>query len=456
MSEADSTSRRRPPTIDLTAKEVETAAADTGAAKASADVADLGAAPEQAGKPDPAPEPAADAGAASVGGSAAAAGASAAPGPATNSQQDAPAGQVRNSSGRALPYVVGIVAGAVGAAAVAAAIWFAGLVPAGTTVTAPAAAPERAASLPAPQAPQASVSPEISSRLERIEQALQGPPRTDAALASQVAAAEAQSKALAGSFAALTRRVDDVAAAAQTALADAKGATVAADAAKNAAQSTTQASVQRSDIDTLEGRVAALQSAIKTLDADLTKRASSSNADDRTTRLAIAAEALRAVVERGAPFTAELAAAKALGADPEATARLEPLAAQGLTGAAELGRELAALMPALQGALAPERNDNSILAKIESQAQKLVRITPVGTSGAPVGDDPAALIARLNADAARGDIDAALADIAKLPDPARALAQAWSNKAAARQAALADSRHIAAAALASLAKPEPQ
>jgi len=453
MSEADSTSRRRPPTIDLTAKEVETAAADTGtAAKAAADVADLGAAPEQAGKPGPAPEPAADAGAASVGGSAAAAGASAAPGPATSSQQDAPAGQVRNSSGRALPYVVGIVAGAVGAAAVGAAIWFAGLVPAGTMVTAPAAAPERAA----PQAPQAIVSPEISSRLERIEQALQGPPRTDAALASQVATAEAQSKALAGSFAALTRRVDDVAAAAQTALADAKGATAAADAAKNAAQSTTQASVQRSDIDTLEGRVAALQSAIKTLDADLAKRTSSSNADDRTTRLAIAAEALRAVVERGAPFTAELAAAKALGADPEATARLEPLAAQGLTSAAELGRELAALMPALQGALAPERNDNSILAKIESQAQKLVRITPVGTSGAPVGDDPAALIARLNADAARGDIDAALADIAKLPDPARALAQAWSNKAAARQAALADSRHIAAAALASLAKPEPQ
>ena len=454
MSEADSTSRRRPPTIDLTAKEVETAAADTGtAAKAAADVADLGAAPEQAGKPGPAPEPAADAGAASVGGSAAAAGASAAPGPATNSQQDAPAGQVRNSSGRALPYVVGIVAGAVCAAAVAAAFWFAGLVPPGTAVTSPAAAPQSAASLPPPQA---SVSPEISSRLERIEQALQGPPRTDAALASQVATAEAQSKALAGSFAALTRRVDDVAAAAQTALTDAKGATAAADAAKNAAQSTTQASVQRSDIDTLEGRVAALQSAIKTLDADLAKRTSSSNADDRTTRLAIAAEALRAVAERGAPFTAELAAAKALGADPEATARLEPLAAQGLTSAAELGRDLAGLMPALQGALAPERNDNSILAKIESQAQKLVRITPVGTSGAPVGDDPAALIARLNADAARGDIDAALADIAKLPDPARALAQAWSNKAAARQAALADSRHIAAAALASLAKPEPQ
>jgi hypothetical protein len=452
MSEADSTSRRRPPTIDLTAKEVETTAADT--ATAAKPAVDSGAAPEQAGKFDTAPAPAAEAGlgAASAGGSEAAADTGATAGPATSSQQDAPS-QVRSSSGRASSYVIGIVAGVVGAAAVAGAFWFAGLVPPGTAMTPPAVAPQNAASLPVPQA---SVSPEISSRLDRIEQALQGPPRTDAALAGQVAAAEAQSKALAGSLAALTRRVDDVAAAAQTALTEGKGAAVAADAAKNAAQSTTQASVQRSDIDTLEGRVATLQNAIKTLDADLAKRTSSSHADDRTTRLAIAAEALRAVVERGAPFTAELAAAKALGADPEATARLEPLAAQGLTGTAELGRELAALTPALRGALAPERSDNSILAKIESQAQKLVRITPVGTSGAPVGDDPAALIARLNADTARGDIDAALAETAKLPDPARALAQAWSNKAAARQAALADSRHIAAQALASLAKPEPQ
>ena len=66
-----------------------------------------------------------------------------------------------------------------------------------------------------------------------------------------------------------------------------------------------------------------------------------------STRLAVAAEALRAAVERGAPFQAELAAVKALGADAKATAQLEPFAAQGLTSAAELGRELTALMPAL-------------------------------------------------------------------------------------------------------------
>ena len=94
------------------------------------------------------------------------------------------------------------------------------------------------------------------------------------------------------------------------------------------------------------------------------------------------------------------------------------------------------------------------MAELESRAQKLVRITPVGTSAAPAGNDPAALIARLNADAARGDIDAALAEIAKLPDEARALADAWARRPAHAEAALAESRHVAAEALATLAKPE--
>ena len=193
---------------------------------------------------------------------------------------------------------------------------------------------------------------------------------------------------------------------------------------------------------------------MKSLDANLAQRASSSNADDRVMRLAIAAEALHAAVERGAPFQDELAAVRALGADAKATAQLEPFAALGLTSTAELGRELSALTPALSRAMEPEPSSNSILAKLESRAQKLVRITPVGTSAAPAGDDPAALIARLSADAARGDIDAALAEIAKLPDEARALTEAWAKKAGARRAALTESRHVAAAALAALAKPE--
>jgi hypothetical protein len=415
MSEADNPSRRRPPTIDLTAKEVETASPDS---KPETDDA-----------------------------------------AATSAPEGASGERAGSSSSRTAPYAIGIVIGAAGAAAIAAAFWLAGLATVHETAAPQSAgAPLSAASAPAAPGAQAVATEEISARLDRIGQALQGPPRTDAALADRTAAVEAQAKASNDSLAALTRRVDEVAAAAQTALAQAKAAASAADAAKdaaqNAAQSSTQTGVQRSDIEALESRVAALQNAMKSLDADMAQRTSSSTAGDRAMRLAIAAEALRATVERGAPFQAELAAVKALGADPNATARLEPFAAQGLTSTAELGREFAALTPAIHRAMEPEPSSNSILAKLENHAQRLVRITPPGTSAVPEGDDPAARIARLNADAARGDIDAALAEIAKLPDEARALAEPWANKAGARRAALAESRHIAAEALAALAKPE--
>ena len=425
MSEADNTSRRRPPTIDLTAKEVESASPDSNS------------------KTDAAAS--------------------------TDAPEAAPGESAGSSSSRTAPYAIGIVIGAAGVAAIAAALWFAGLasvretaVPQNTEAS-PSPGSTTAASTAAATSPQAVATDEISARLDRIQQALQGPPRTDAALAGRITAVEAQGKASNDSLAGLTRRVDEIAAAAQTALAQAKTAAAAADTAKETAQnavqnakSSTQTAAQRSDIEALESRVAALQNAVKSLDADTAQRASSSTAGDRAMRLAIAAEALRAAVERGAPFQAEFAAVKVLGADPKAIAELEPFAAQGLTSTAELGHELAALTPAIQRAMEPEPSNNSILARLESHAQRLVRITPAATSAAPVGDGPAALIARLNADAARGDIDAALAEIAKLPDEARAPAQAWANKAGARRTALAESRHIAAQALAAMAKPESQ
>jgi hypothetical protein len=426
MSEADSTSRRRPPTIDLTAEEVETAS------------------------PEPKPQP--DAEAAST---------DAKPEPvdeaATGAGETASSRHAGGSSGRLAPYAIGLAAGTIGVAAIGAALWFADLLPV-HDASAPSAAESAAAAghadAPAMQGAQSAGTDQIPARLDRIEQALQGPPRTDAALAGRVAGAEAQAKALGDSVAALTRRVDDLAAAAQTALAQAKSAVDAADAAKNAAPSAAQSAVQRSDIEAVEGRVAALQSAMKSLDADLAQRASSSNADDRVMRLAIAAEALRAAVERGAPFASELAAVEALGADPTAIAPLEPFATQGLVSTAELGRDLTALTPALSRATEPASSNTSFLTTLESRAQKLVRITPVGTAAPPAGDAAAAVIGRLNVDAARGDIDAALAEIAKLPDEARALAKAWADKAAARQAALAQSRRMAAEALTALAKPE--
>jgi hypothetical protein len=415
MSEADSTPRRRPPTIDLTAKEVET------------------------GDPNPTPKSDAD--------------------PAHRATDNAVPGGRGNggpfSGGR--PNVIGVVIGAVAAGLVAVAFWLAGFVPVHQAVVpqSTATAPTTPAA-PGPPTTKTADTDEISSRLDRIQQALQTP-RPDAAVESRLTAAEAQGKALADSLAALTRRVDDIAAASQTALAQAKAAAAAADAAKSAAQASVQAGAQRSDVEALASRIAALESAAKSLSTEVAQRTSSSNADDRAMRMTVAAEALRAAVERGAPYQAELAAVTALGAEPKATAPLEPFAAQGVPSAAELGRELAALTPALYRATEAEPNNNSFLSRLESHAQKIVRITPIGPGAAPVvGDDPAAVIARINAAAGRGDIAAALAEIAKLPDEARTLANGWAKKAGARRAALAESQHIAADALAALSKPVSQ
>ena len=169
--------------------------------------------------------------------------------------------------------------------------------------------------------------------------------------------------------------------------------------------------------------------------------------------MTVAAEALRATVERGAPYQAELAAAKSLGADPSATAPLEPFAAAGVPGARPLAHELASLTPALQQAAEPASSNSSFLGRLENNAQQLVRITPVD---APPGDDPASVVTRISVDAAHADIAAALADIAKLPDAAKPLAAAWVEKAQARDAAIAASRKLAADALAALSKPNPQ
>ena len=162
-----------------------------------------------------------------------------------------------------------------------------------------------------------------------------------------MAAAEAATKSLGDSLAALTHRTDDAAAVAQNALAQAKSASTAADAAKGAAQT----GVARGDLDALAARIAALESTIKTLADDLKHQ--TATADDRTARLAVATEALRATVERGAPYPAELAAAKSLGADQSATAPLEPFAAAGVPAARALAHELASLTPTLQQAAVP-------------------------------------------------------------------------------------------------------
>jgi hypothetical protein len=413
-SESDNSAGRRPPTIELAATEVATSA-DEPAADAA-----------QSAEPRPAEEAPAGSNASSPSGS----------NPQTTSA----------SSGRLKSQVAGALIGAVIMAAALAALWFTDLIPArdGTashTLASNTSASAPPSTTPPPNQP-ANQTPDLRARLDKIERAIEAQ-RNEPAVGGRIAGVEAQAKSLGDGIAALQRRVDEIAASGQSAAKQADTALSAAEAARSASEATNKMEVQRSDFDALASRIMALESAVKGL-------AAATVPVDRAARLTIAAEALRATVERGAPYQAELASLRALGVDEKATAPLEPFAANGVPSAVALARELDALIPALQQASEPEPGDATFLGRLKANAEKLVRITP---AGAPAGNDTAAVIARIRFDAAHGDIAAALAAIDALPDSAKSLIAAWRKKAAAREAALAASRQIAADALAALDTP---
>jgi hypothetical protein len=406
MSDPDSAQRRRPPTIDLTAQEVETGrpadgAESSTASAASADSTGQGSANER--------------------------GSSTAP-------------------RRTTPYIISGLIGAAAAAAIIVGLWLAGLAPQGWS-----AAPQSAATPPLAPAPDSKRMSEIEAQLDKLRAAAQATP-PDAGLTSRVSNVETQTKALNDAIAALTHRVDEIATSTRNLATEAKAAAAAATAAAEEGKASAQSKVQSGDLDQIGKHIEALENAVKTLSAD-TARASSS-ADDHLARAAAAAAALAAVVERGAPFNSELASVTALGADENAVAALRSFAADGLPSTAALGRELIQLLPALRQTSMAAPKESSLIARLELNAQKLVRITR--TDSAPTGDDPSLIVSRIDTDARSGDIAGALADIARLPPQPRALAADWAKKAQGREAAIAASRRIAAEAAAALGKPASQ
>jgi hypothetical protein len=266
----------------------------------------------------------------------------------------------------------------------------------------------------------------LTARLGKLEAAASQPPSADPAVTQRLAAAEAATKSLQATIAELNKRTDAVA---------------------DTARSST--GVERGDIDALSNRLATLEKSMKSVADDLDKRIDALG--DRPVRLAVSAQALRAAVERGDAYMSELAAVKPLATDARALSALEPFAATGLPSAASLARELSDIMPAMQRLAAPPV-EGGFLDKLQANAGRLVRIRPI--DDVP-GDDPAAVLTRIEAKAGRSDIAGALAEFPKLPAKVRAPAEDWIKKAEARTAAVTASRRFASDSLAALGKPTP-
>jgi hypothetical protein len=262
---------------------------------------------------------------------------------------------------------------------------------------------------------------ELTSRLAKLESAVaarQGGPDTD--LTNRLSSMEGEIKALAESVSIAQRRTDESLALAR--------------------QGAEQAGTATAGLDKLGQRVA-------TVEQELAKRIPAQPVD-RPARLLVAATALIGPLQRGEPFGPELSALRALGANWQELAPLEPFAAVGLPSAQALGRELSALVPAMLAAAGAPAHEG-FLQKLQANAERLVRIHRIEEVQ---GNDVGAVLSRIAADAERGDLSAALAELGKLPPQVRAPAEAWIKKAQAREGALAAARALRTEALAGLSK----
>jgi hypothetical protein len=210
--------------------------------------------------------------------------------------------------------------------------------------------------------------------------------------------------------------------------------------------------VERSDLDALVARLAGLEAATKGIGDQLARITNAAAAGN--TRQAVLAIALNTAVERGAPYGRELAAIDPANAGSTTLAALRPFADTGVPSPAVLARELAAVMPAaLKAADAPPPG-GGFLDRLQANAERLVRIRPADQQ--QQGDEPSAILARLDAKAARGDLAGALVEAARLPASVRAPLEPWIRRAEAREAAVAAAAALASRSLDVIRRPPQQ
>ncbi|KRQ02631.1 hypothetical protein AOQ72_05960 [Bradyrhizobium yuanmingense] len=315
------------------------------------------------------------------------------------------------------PWVIAPFSGVAAAAVVIAVGWMLGW----PAVQAPPAAP---------QVTSATVDA-LSGRVAAVE-ARAARPAADPAQVARIDALEKAASALRGDIANLRAQFDKTA----SALNDAKSAPPSA----------------APDLAALTDRIAQLERASKTERAELAQQsekiAEAKTMDDKPLRYVVAASLLDVAVRHGDPYQSQLAAARSLATKPDMLKPLEAFASSGIPTSAALSRELLNIVPKLSPPAEAPSSEAGIVERLQAGASKLVRIER--TDG--VGNDRGAIVTRVTAAALRSDFAEARRELKTLPEADRAPAQAWLDKADARDAALAASRKFADDAMADLAK----
>jgi hypothetical protein len=200
------------------------------------------------------------------------------------------------------------------------------------------------------------------------------------------------------------------------------------------------------DLSVLAARLDKVEAALAAPKSETRVAAEKPVAADNAAAIAIVAGVIAGKLAAGAQFGAEIAALQRLGVDPAQLAALRAVAAGASTGSA-LAASFNAVAPQVLAAASPAEK-GGFVDRLLAHIRGLVQVRDLGET---TGDDPGAIVARVEAECRRGDIAGALAAFDKLPAAAREAAGDWPVKARARLAADAALQSIQEAAIGRLA-----
>lgn len=173
-----------------------------------------------------------------------------------------------------------------------------------------------------------------------------------------------------------------------------------------------------------EAKIAALEQSVTQLAGKVDAQASQPKI-----AMAIAASALKAALDRGAPFAAELETFAAISPDAPQIAALRPYAEKGVPTRIEIAGEVDAAASAMVAAATPVDENAGFFQNLLSSAESLVKVRPIGAvegAGAPE------TVARMEVAVNQGDYAKALSEYATLPDAVKAAGADFAGKLKAR------------------------
>ena len=174
-----------------------------------------------------------------------------------------------------------------------------------------------------------------------------------------------------------------------------------------------------------DGKIATLEQSVSSLASKVEAQASQPKI-----ALAIAASALKAAVDRGGAFAAELETFAAISPDAPELATLRAHAEKGVATRADIAAETDAAANAMIAAAKPVDPNAGIVERLVSSAESLVKVRPIGAvEGAGVPET----VARMEVAVKQGDFAKALAEYETLPDAVKAAGADFAAKLKARR-----------------------